>query len=134
MLYPSALRPSSWPLMIIVSAIVLTHVDAQPATSLSSEVPAATPTPTPGSVYRQTNLTSDWPGLAPIQDQLLVNPWGIAMTSSSPFWLANNGTSTSSLYRGDVGSTIFAKQPGMSFITIPQALPTGAVANAGGTT
>src|SRR5437868_11969918 len=97
-------------------------------------VPAATPTPTPGTRYRQTNLVSDLPGFALIQDPLVVNPWGVAMTSSSPFWLANNGTSTASLYRGDVGSTIFAKQPGMSFITIPPpGLPTGAVANTGGT-
>src|SRR5947209_4321346 len=76
-------------------------------------VPAATPTPTPGTRYRQTNLTSDIPGFALVQDPLVVNPWGIAMSSSSPFWLANNGTSTSSLYRGDVGSTVFFKQPGM---------------------
>ena len=98
--------------------------------------PAATPTPTPGTRYRQTNLTSDIPGFALIQDPLVVNPWGIAMTSSSPFWLANNATSTSSLYRGDVGSTVFFKQPGMPNITIPETPPsiTGTVANNGGTT
>lgn len=91
--------------------------------------PAATPTPTPGSRYRQTNLVSDIPGYALIQDPLIVNPWGISMTATSPFWLANNGTSTSSLYRGDVGSTVFFKQPGMPSITIPGGLPTGTVAN-----
>src|SRR5205085_6327065 len=98
-------------------------------------VPAATPTPTPGTRYRQTNLVSDLPGFALIQDPLVVNPWGVAMTSSSPFWLANNGTSTSSLYRGDVGSIVFFKQPGMPNITIPETPPsiTGAVANNGGT-
>ncbi|MDT5270650.1 MAG: hypothetical protein QOH49_2836, partial [Acidobacteriota bacterium] len=47
----------------------------------------------PGSAYRQTNLISDTPGLSPVLDPLLVNPWGISMTSSSPFWVANNGTS-----------------------------------------
>ncbi|PYS93236.1 MAG: TIGR03118 family protein [Acidobacteria bacterium] len=98
-------------------------------------VPEATPTPTPGTRYRQTNLVSDLPGFALIQDPLVVNPWGVAMTSSSPFWLANNGTSTSSLYRGDVGSIVFFKQPGMPNITIPETPPsiTGAVANNGGT-
>jgi uncharacterized protein (TIGR03118 family) len=91
--------------------------------------PEATPTPAPGSRYKQTNLTSDIPGFALIQDPLIINPWGISMTAASPFWLSNNGTSTSSLYRGDVGSLVFFKQPGMPSITIPGALPTGTVAN-----
>ncbi len=91
--------------------------------------PAATPTPTPGTRYRQTNLVSDLPGFALIEDPLIVNPWGISMTATSPFWLANNGTSTSSLYRGDVGSTVFFKQPGMPSITVPGGRPTGTVAN-----
>jgi uncharacterized protein (TIGR03118 family) len=86
-------------------------------------------TPAPGAAYRQTNLVSDLPGLALIEDPLLVNPWGISMTATSPFWTANTGTSTSSLYRGDVGSTVFFKQPGMPFVTIPGGLPTGTVAN-----
>src|SRR5947207_10939651 len=97
--------------------------------------PEATPTPAPGSRYKQTNLTSDIPGFALIEDPLIINPWGISMTASSPFWLANNGTSTSSLYRGDVGSLVFFKQPGMPSITIPETPPsiTGTVANNGGT-
>src|SRR5438128_79467 len=56
----------------------------------------------PGSAYRQTNFVSDIPGLAPVLDPLLVNPWGISMTASSPFWVANNGTSNAQLIRGDV--------------------------------
>ncbi|HUS13295.1 MAG TPA: TIGR03118 family protein [Pyrinomonadaceae bacterium] len=84
----------------------------------------------PGSAYIQTNLVSDSPGVAPVQDPLLVNPWGISLTASSPFWVANNGTSTSTLYRGDVppGSP-FIKNPGFARITIPGGLPTGTVAN-----
>ena len=38
----------------------------------------------PGSAYRQTNFISDIPGLAPVLDPLLVNPWGITATASSP--------------------------------------------------
>jgi len=87
-----------------------------------------------GSAYRQTNLTSDIPGIAFLLDPLIVNPWGVSFTASSPFWIANNGTSTSSLYRGDVGTTVFGKQPGMPSITIPGFLPTGTVANTGGAT
>jgi uncharacterized protein (TIGR03118 family) len=83
----------------------------------------------PGSAYRQTNLVSDIPGAATFQDPLLINPWGISMTSASPFWTANNGTSTTNLYRGDVGAIPFFKQPGMPTVTIPGLLPTGTVAN-----
>ncbi len=83
----------------------------------------------PGSAYRLTHLVSDSPGVAPVLDPLLVNPWGISMTASSPFWVANNGTSTSMLYRGDVGGAPLAKNPGLAGITIPGGLPTGTVAN-----
>src|SRR2546423_5271448 len=108
---------------------------ATPKGGAQDIVPQATPTPTPGTRYRQTNLVSDIPGFALIQDPLVVNSWGVTFTSSSPFWLANNGTSTSSLYRGDVGSIVFFKQPGMPNITIPETPPsiTGTVANSGGT-
>src|SRR5215207_9570821 len=58
---------------------------------------ALIPVIAPGSAYRQTNLISDVPGLSPVLDPLLVNPWGISLTASSPFWVANNGTSTTQL-------------------------------------
>src|SRR5437762_6290558 len=82
-----------------------------------------------GSAYRQTNLISDWPGLAPIQDPLLVNPWGTTLTGTSPFWVSNSGSGTATLYRGDVGSSPFVKNPAPSFITIPGNRPTGVVTN-----
>jgi uncharacterized protein (TIGR03118 family) len=61
---------------------------------------------------------------------LLVNPWGISLTASSPFWIANNGTSTTQLLRGDVpaGSPVFLNASPQT-ITIPGGLPTGTVAN-----
>jgi uncharacterized protein (TIGR03118 family) len=83
----------------------------------------------PGSSYIQTNFVSDLPGFAFVQDPLLVNPWGITSTASSPFWVANNGTSSSTLYRGDVGGTPIVKNPGLSVVTIPGGLPTGTVSN-----
>jgi uncharacterized protein (TIGR03118 family) len=84
----------------------------------------------PGSAYRQTNFISDIPGLAPVLDPLLVNPWGISATGSSPFWIANNGTSTTQLIRGDqpAGSPVVLN-PSPQTITIPGGLPTGTVAN-----
>jgi uncharacterized protein (TIGR03118 family) len=83
----------------------------------------------PGSAYRLTTLLSDVPGLAPVLDPLLVNPWGISATTSSPFWVANNGTSTTQLIRGDVGGAPVTLNPSPQTVTIPGGLPTGTVAN-----
>jgi uncharacterized protein (TIGR03118 family) len=83
-----------------------------------------------GSAYRQTNFISDIPGLAPIQEPTLINPWGIAFRGTSPFWVANNGTSSSSLFRGDVAGSPLVKNPGLSLVTVPGGLPTGVVGNA----
>jgi uncharacterized protein (TIGR03118 family) len=82
-----------------------------------------------GAAYRQTNFISDWPGVGLIQDPLLVNPWGISMRNTSPFWVANEGTRTSTLYRGDVGGSPLVKNTGLSGITFPSSLPTGTVGN-----
>ncbi|HEV7681950.1 MAG TPA: TIGR03118 family protein [Pyrinomonadaceae bacterium] len=83
----------------------------------------------PGSAYRQTNFVSDIPGLAPVLDPLLVNPWGISATASSPFWVANNGTSTTQLIRGDVGGAPVVLNASPQTVTIPGGLPTGTVAS-----
>jgi len=48
--------------------------------------------------YTQTNLVSNIPGLATITDPLLVNPWGVSRSGTSPFWTSNQGTNTSTLY------------------------------------
>ena len=130
-------------LTLLLTALALTVMPALMSTvathaqtgSKGDDVHAeATPTPTPGTRYRQTNLTSDLPNFAQIQDPLLVNPWGISMTNASPFWVANNGTSTTELYRGDTGALVFFKNPGLSLVTLPGGLPTGTVANIGGAT
>jgi len=117
-----ALALSSTPTKVLSASAAL-HSDG------GQDVTASIVTIAPGSAYRQTNLVSDVAGIAFIEDPLIVNPWGISMTATSPFWLANAGTSTSSLYRGDVGGVVFFKQPGMPSITIPGQLPTGTVAN-----
>jgi uncharacterized protein (TIGR03118 family) len=80
------------------------------------------------AAYQQTNLVSDKPGIAANTDPNLVNPWGIASSPTSPFWVANNGTGVSNLYNG-------AGQPfpvgGPLVVTIPPAAskPTGLVFN-----
>ena len=50
--------------------------------------------------YKQTNLISDIPGMAPTTDPNLVNPWGLSRSSGSPWWVSNNGPGLATLYTG----------------------------------
>ncbi len=52
----------------------------------------------PSGTVLQTNLVSDLPGVAAVQDPNLVNPWGIAESSGSPFWISDNNAGVSTLY------------------------------------
>jgi uncharacterized protein (TIGR03118 family) len=51
--------------------------------------------------YTQTNLISNQASLAPNPpDPNLVNSWGLTRSSTSPWWVADNGTGLSTLYSG----------------------------------
>ena len=51
--------------------------------------------------YKQVNLVSDIAGLAAVTDPNLVNPWGVAFSPTSPFWVSDNGTGVATLYNGE---------------------------------
>ncbi len=51
-----------------------------------------------GGEYAQVNLVSNGYVSAEITDPNLVNPWGVAASSTSPIWISNQATSTSTLY------------------------------------
>jgi len=54
------------------------------------------------SAYLATTLVEDFAGgTARKQDTNLVNPWGLALGATSPMWVANNHTDTSTLYNGN---------------------------------
>jgi uncharacterized protein (TIGR03118 family) len=53
-----------------------------------------------GNSYTVTSLVSDVPGAAPVTDPNLVNAWGLTASSTSPWWVADNETSVSTLYNG----------------------------------
>src|SRR5438128_1595098 len=81
----------------------------------------------------QTNLVSNSAieAAAKHTDAKLVNPWGLAYAPTGPFWVANNGSGTATLYNG--GGT--KQQP---TVDIPGAdgmpdsgNPTGMVFNGG---
>jgi len=50
--------------------------------------------------YQATQLVSNLPNIAPIQDTKLVNAWGIARSATGPFWVSDQGTAFSTLYDG----------------------------------
>jgi uncharacterized protein (TIGR03118 family) len=77
--------------------------------------------------YSQINLVSDIPGLAAKTDPNLVNPWGIAESAGSPFWISDNGLGRASLYNS-------TGTPQGLVVTIPgvggnASAPTGQVFN-----
>ena len=82
--------------------------------------------------YTQVNLISNGYVSAKITDPNLVNPWGIAASSTSPIWISNQETSTSTLYtinniESGTGSPFVVAIP-MTGTPAPQG-PTGIVFN-----
>jgi uncharacterized protein (TIGR03118 family) len=84
-----------------------------------------------GGFYRQTNLVSNIPGLARFTDSNLKNPWGLSHSPTSPWWVSDNGTGVSTLFRGDgtaVPLVVTIPPPGGSPAGTTSA-PTGNVFN-----
>jgi uncharacterized protein (TIGR03118 family) len=52
------------------------------------------------TLFFQTNLASDIPGLAANTDPNLKNPWGMSFSATSPFWVSNQGSNNATLYNG----------------------------------
>jgi uncharacterized protein (TIGR03118 family) len=84
------------------------------------------------NLFGWTNLQSDLGGVADRKDPNLVNPWGLALNPAGIFWVADNGTGLSTLYRLD-GSPVplVVTIPPTSADTEPpiHAAPTGIVFN-----
>src|ERR1043166_322354 len=74
------------------------------------------------SSFTVVPLVSDQPGVAPNTDPNLVNAWGLTSGPTTPWWVADNGTSLSTLYRGSDG------QPQALVVRVDSA-PTGTVFN-----
>ena len=82
------------------------------------------------TAFSQTNLVSDIPGLATITDANLKNPWGVSESSTSPFWVSDQGTNLATLYRvtGGVVSKVSLEVAIPTTASGPQG-PTGQVNN-----
>src|SRR5437899_790916 len=83
--------------------------------------------------YQQTDLVSDIPGRAAHTDSHLVNPWGMASSLTSPFWVSDNGKGVTTLYNGSgqgfpLASPLVVTIPPPDSSTEPST-PTGQVFN-----
>jgi uncharacterized protein (TIGR03118 family) len=86
------------------------------------------------TLFNVTNLVSDGAVPAKLVDPNLINPWGIAMSPASPFWISDNGTGLATLYSVSQNNSLVS-QNGL-IVTIPPAFgstsnPTGQVFNGG---
>ena len=79
-----------WALRLWMLPLVVSMVVATPTLLYSA--------PNTFNSFSQQNLVSDIPGLAAWTDPNLVNPWGVAFSPTSPFWVADNGTGLATLY------------------------------------
>jgi uncharacterized protein (TIGR03118 family) len=79
--------------------------------------------PTFAQTYVQTNLVSDIPGRSPTTDHLTVNPWGIARSEMSPWWIADNETGVSTIYNG--AGVASQNPPGVQFVVNIPTAPSG---------
>lgn len=84
--------------------------------------------------FTQSNLVSNLAGIAQLQDTNLVNAWGMAFSTTSPFWISDNGTGFSTLYAvtNDSSGVPHVVKQGLT-VTIPgDGAPTGQIVNNSG--
>ncbi len=104
---------------------------------------SATAQASPTGAFEQVNLVSDLPGVAPLLDPQVKNPWGIAFGPDTPLWVSNNFNpalgslcptcpptradllTKVTIYRGANGHDPFTKIP----LEVTASSPTGIVFN-----
>ncbi len=83
--------------------------------------------------YTRTDLVTNSGAGGTVQDFHLINGWGLVSTSTSPFWVSDNGTGFSTLYAiSNAGGTVTATPLGL-VVSVPSVAggpgtPTGIVA------
>lgn len=117
----------------IPSLVVFALVATGCLTGAGTSAEAAAGGSASGTVL-QTNLVSDLPGVAAVQDPNLVNSWGISESGASPFWISDNNAGVATLYQVPPGGTV-SVNPLVVNIPTPVAstggTPTGTVFNIG---
>src|SRR5690348_1495441 len=77
--------------------------------------------------FAEVDLVSDQKIPGVLQDTNLVNAWGLALSPTSPLWVANNGTNTATIYVGGVNGAAVTKVP--LTVSVPGGAPTGQAFN-----
>ncbi len=96
---------------------------------LFGSLSAAFPAVTVGVAYVQHNLVADLPGLADHTDTNLLNPWGISLSGTSPFWISDNHSGLSTLYNSSgTPQALIVNIPSAAGAGTPGA-PTGTIFN-----
>ncbi len=87
--------------------------------------------PSAQAQYQRTDLVSNQAGVAPLQDERLVNGWGLVSLPGSPFWVSDNGTGLSTLYTGAGAQVplVVAVPPASASPAGTLGSPTGVVGN-----
>ena len=67
--------------------------------------PVIEPEATAGFLFEEVDLVSNVEGRAAVTDPNLINPWGLAFGPETPFWIANNGTSSLTSYDVESGQS-----------------------------
>jgi uncharacterized protein (TIGR03118 family) len=84
--------------------------------------------------YSQINLVSDLPG-AQVTDSNLKNPWGMAYSGTSPFWVSDQHTGVATIYTVSPSNVVTPLTSTSLVVTVPETSagsmgsPTGQVFN-----
>jgi len=119
------------PLLPLLAAGVLTAVTALMGAGAATADPHHSHSPG----FRQINLVSDQPGVAPLTDADLVNAWGLSASPGtdaapgSPLWVSDNATDRTTLYAGTSATSVNK----VLSIQVTSGAPTGQVFNADST-
>ena len=103
------------------------HARVLLVTTAASLALVTTAAAAPSDRYTVRNMVSNDTTIVPAEraDPLLVNPWGLASSATSPWWPANQGSNTSTI-------TPATNIPNATRANVPGG-PTGVVAGPGGT-
>ena len=82
--------------------------------------------------YKVTGLVADQTGVAAETDPNLVNPWGLSRSSTSPWWVSDNGTGLATLYDGTgAAKSLVVTIPTGDASLSSTGTPTGTLFNSG---
>ena len=117
---PHGRRRRLWPAAVVVTAAALAAMAAGASAAGAGQ-----------AGFRQVNLVSDIPGVAPLTDPDLLNGWGLAATPGtdqapgSPLWVSDNGSDKTTLFAGVTPSSVAQ----VLVVHITSGAPTGQVFN-----